>query len=504
MKHNALPYALMFLSGFAGLGYEMVWVQALSAGLGHEIVSVLSVMAAFFVGIAAGAWLLDRPIRTSRYPQRWYAALETVIALWAVTLSFLIPWTAPLGALLMGVQPPAHLQWSITFLLPLVLLLPATMAMGATLPAMDCIATRLQRKDHLVGGLYGANTIGAVAGTLAATFWIIPTVGFGKTQSLLAAVNIICAVFVLSFRLGNTGYHQTPAGEMPVVCSVKRLLVTLFFTGLLGIGYEVMTVRIVSQVLENTVFSYAVLLSVNLLGTASGAAVYQVRLVGRAFAPTLTGLFIAQAMACTAGMWILIFSAEIYEFLGPMGARTAEFGVAASVFMGPTLVMGALFSHLAQAARHHRQGLGIALAVNTIGGALAPFLFGIVLMPSWGPGGAMFAICAGYLLLLPGFRRNAIWPAVGCTVTAGLIFCITGPFDFNRLSPGEAVAIHRHGIMAGVTVVRDARQDYHLKVNNHYQMGGTASRSISMPCAGAFQKMASSASGCPYTRWIWI
>ena len=52
MKHNGLPYALMFLSGFATLGYEMVWIRALSAGLGHEIVSVLAVMAAFFVGTA--------------------------------------------------------------------------------------------------------------------------------------------------------------------------------------------------------------------------------------------------------------------------------------------------------------------------------------------------------------------------------------------------------------------------------------------------------------------
>jgi spermidine synthase len=70
MTRNGLPYLLMFLSGFAGLGYEMVWVRALSTGLGHEIVSVLAVMAAFFVGTAVGAWLLDRPIRASRLGQQ--------------------------------------------------------------------------------------------------------------------------------------------------------------------------------------------------------------------------------------------------------------------------------------------------------------------------------------------------------------------------------------------------------------------------------------------------
>jgi spermidine synthase len=477
MKRNALPYALMFLSGFAGLGYEMVWVRALSAGLGHEIVSVLAVMAAFFVGTAAGAWLLDRPMRVSCRPQRWYAALEMAIALWALVLTSLIPQIAPLGALLMGVQPSAFVQWGVTFLLPLVLLLPATLAMGAVLPAMDGITARLRGQASAVGGLYGANTLGAVAGTLAATFWIVPAVGFSRTQYLLALVNVICLVGVFALQPVAAGaLLKPPDGQTVALNPPKRLLMTLFCTGLLGIGYEVMSVRIVSQVLENTVFSYAVLLSLYLLGTAVGAAFYQVRLVGSTFAPTLTRLLIVQAMACTAGMWILNFSADIYAWLGLAGKRPAEVGVAVAVFLVPTLVMGALFSHLAQAAQRHRRQLGAALAVNTLGGASAPFLFGIVLMPAWGPTAALLAICTGYLLLLPTISRKSLWPVAGCTAAAGLIFAISAPFDFNRLAPGEEVVIHHHGIMAGVTVIRDSRQDYHLKVNNHYQMGGTASR----------------------------
>ncbi len=473
---NGIPYVLMFFSGFAALGYEMVWVRALSAGLGHEILSVLAVMAAFFVGTAAGAWLLDRPIRVSLHPRCWYAVLETAIALWAIALAMIIPKVAPMGAALMGVQPSAPLQWGVTFLLPLVLLLPATMAMGATLPAMDCIVELLRCRDRLVGGLYGANTLGAVAGTLAATFWIVPAVGFKQTQHLLATVNVVCAVGVFAFRTGRMRSSQAPARKAPATTATKRLLLTLFVTGFLGIGYEVMTVRLVSQVLENTVFSYAILLAVYLLGTASGAAFYQFRLAGRPFAPLLGGLLTIQALACTAGMWLLHYSADIYALVERIGPHNAEIAVALSVFLGPTLVMGALFSHLAQAAKHHPKGLGAALAVNTLGGALSPFLFGIVLMPWWGPAGALCTICLAYLLLLPGNRRSAIWPAAACITAAGLIFTIPGPFDFNRLAPGETVMAQRHGIMASVTVVRDDHRDYHLKVNNHYQMGGTASR----------------------------
>ena len=45
-------------------------------------------------------------------------------------------------------------------------------------------------------------------------------------------------------------------------------------TGLLGIGYEVLVVRVLSQVAENTVYTFAILLAVYLVGTALGAAAY--------------------------------------------------------------------------------------------------------------------------------------------------------------------------------------------------------------------------------------
>jgi hypothetical protein len=95
------------------------------------------------------------------------------------------------------------------------------------------------------------------------------------------------------------------------------------------------------------------------------------------------------------------------------------------------------------------------------------FLFGIVLMPLFGPTGAMLAICMGYLMLLPNLRGKGIRPIAGFVVGVGLYLAIFGHFDFNDPVPGEEVVIVRHGVMADVAVVRDARQAYHLKVNNH-------------------------------------
>ena len=82
---------LMFVSGFAGLGYEVIWTQQSAMWLGHEMPAVLAVVAAFFGGIAAGAFLLGEPIATSRHPGRWYAACEGAIGAWSLVLAIAWP-----------------------------------------------------------------------------------------------------------------------------------------------------------------------------------------------------------------------------------------------------------------------------------------------------------------------------------------------------------------------------------------------------------------------------
>jgi spermidine synthase len=110
--HGHLLYLFLFLSGFAGLGYEIVWTRMLSAGLGHEILAVLAVVTAFFAGLALGAWALDQTVSRSSFPGRWYAGLEAVIGLWSLVLSGLLPWTIDTAHQLLGPQPAAIRQWN--------------------------------------------------------------------------------------------------------------------------------------------------------------------------------------------------------------------------------------------------------------------------------------------------------------------------------------------------------------------------------------------------------
>jgi spermidine synthase len=482
MVRNGLPFVLMFLSGFAGLGYEIIWTRMLSASLGHEIIALLAVVAAFFSGLALGSWVLDRPLSVAEKPGHWYAGLEFVIGLWALVLSFGFPWANRLAMDLMGIDPDPGRHWAVAFLFPFTLLLPATFAMGGTLPAMERLLSRLHREGRTVGGLYAANTFGAVAGTLATTFWIIPALGFKSTQLILAGVNFICAGGML---LGAVRDPESPLRVVfwgPDRPESLRTHVSLFATGLLGIGYEVLVVRALSQILENTVYSFAGILSVYLFGTAFGGAVYQLwspKLRFRAVTGFLTqGL----SLACIAGLGLLLLVEKIYsgirEWLGQgmAGAIGGELCAAAVVLLLPTVLMGMTFSHLAQGACWKKGGLGRALSINTIGAAIAPFVFGVVLLPVIGLKFALLLVAVGYLALVPMPVPRTQWMTSLVPVgLCGLLFALPLSIPYIIPPPYGKVVEHREGVMASVTVVEDANHHVHLKVNNHYQMGGTSS-----------------------------
>ena len=85
-------HGLFLLSGACGLGYQISWTKLWSVGLGHEVPSMLAVVAAFFGGLALGALWLDRAVSRSSRPARWYVGLEVVLGSWSVATVWLIPW----------------------------------------------------------------------------------------------------------------------------------------------------------------------------------------------------------------------------------------------------------------------------------------------------------------------------------------------------------------------------------------------------------------------------
>ncbi len=79
---------LMAASGFAGLGYQIVWTQQCALWLGHEVGR--RCWRWWRPSSAAWRWaplLLGPRIERSARPARWYAACEAVIGVWGLALA---------------------------------------------------------------------------------------------------------------------------------------------------------------------------------------------------------------------------------------------------------------------------------------------------------------------------------------------------------------------------------------------------------------------------------
>src|SRR4029077_2145979 len=106
--------------------------------------------------------------------------------------------------------------------------------------AMDRFVSQFAANHRSIGALYAANTLGAVVGTVASTFWIIPAVGFTRTIIIFAGLNVLCGLLALLIEATVQRSAAIPARTRRITIKVIppwRLSMTVFITGLLGIGY---------------------------------------------------------------------------------------------------------------------------------------------------------------------------------------------------------------------------------------------------------------------------
>jgi len=296
---SRVAFGLMAASGFAGLGYQIVWTQQAALWLGHEAAAVLAVVTAFFGGLAVGALVVGPFVERSTRPERRYAACEAVIALWSLALALLMPRVSGWVLDLTGAQPAAIWQWAVAFGGTFLLLLPATAAMGATLPAMERVVAKMHRQGPAIAALYACNTFGALLGVLTVAFWLVPEFGLARTAGVCAVFNVVCALVAPSLS-------SESASTLPTRRVARWPLVPLAATGLLGIAYEVLVVRVLSQVTEDTVYTFAILLAVYLVGTALGAAAYQRWLAAPATGPREPGLLRDRLLCLLAAACLLV------------------------------------------------------------------------------------------------------------------------------------------------------------------------------------------------------
>jgi len=268
----ALLLILMGASGCAALIYEIVWLQLLQLVIGSSAVSLGLLLAAYMGGLCAGSALLARLVPPVRHPLRVYAALEAGIGVLGLLVLFGIPLVGriylagPSGLVARG-------------LVAAVCLLPPTLLMGASLPAIARWAGTSTSGVSRMGFLYSANIAGAVAGCLIAGFYLLRVFDMAVATYAAVAINAavaLCAA-ILASRLGyalagSAGGTSLGLARPGALSGAMLVYVAIALSGLTALGAEVVWTRLLSLLLGPTVYTFSIILAVFLLGLWAGSS----------------------------------------------------------------------------------------------------------------------------------------------------------------------------------------------------------------------------------------
>ena len=191
-------------SGCAALIYEIVWFQMLQLVIGSSAVSLAVLLGTFMGGMCAGSLLLAKVVSRVRHPLDVYSRLEGLIGVCGATLILLMPLVSQLYT---AVDGGGQASVALRAIVCVLLLLPPTVLMGATLPAMARYMQNTSRGVSWLGFFYGGNIVGAVAGCVAAGFYLLRK--FDLSTAALVAVAINGIVAALGFALARRACRFT-------------------------------------------------------------------------------------------------------------------------------------------------------------------------------------------------------------------------------------------------------------------------------------------------------
>src|SRR5436309_8941961 len=202
-SRKVLPALLLLFigSGCAALIYEIVWFQLLQLVVGSSAISLGVLLGTFMGGMCLGSFALSFFVPRRQHPLRVYAALELGIGLIGLVLLVGMPlisniYTSWAGSGVAGLMFRGVIAG--------ICLLPPTLLMGATLPAISRWVETTPEGVSWLGFFYGGNIGGGVVGSLAAGFYLLRV--FDVATATLAAVAINILVFAIAMALAR----QTP------------------------------------------------------------------------------------------------------------------------------------------------------------------------------------------------------------------------------------------------------------------------------------------------------
>jgi spermidine synthase len=393
--HRYLPILLLLFvgSGCAALIYEIVWFQLLQLVIGSSAASLGVLLGTFMGGMCLGSLLLPRFVSALQHPLRVYALLELGIGAMGLVVLGAVPL---LGGLYTSSAAGGFTGILLRAFVCGVCLLPPTILMGATLPAIARWVEATPAGISWLGFFYGSNIAGAVFGCLLAGFYLLRVHDMATATYVAIGINV--AVAGMAFLLMKRAAYQPAATAQscdlpPRAEGVRAVYVAIALSGLSALGAEVVWTRLLSLMLGASVYTFSIILAVFLMGLGFGSSGGSI--LARTARPRLV-LAWCQLLLTLTIAWTAFMLADglprwpINPSLSPSPWITFQVDLFRSMIavFPPALLWGASFplAIAALLARGEDAGrvVGRAYAANTVGAIIGAVIFAIAVIPSAG------------------------------------------------------------------------------------------------------------------------
>ncbi|HEX2873276.1 MAG TPA: hypothetical protein VHP33_18585 [Polyangiaceae bacterium] len=470
--------ALLFGSGFSALVYQTAWQRMFRLTFGASTVASAAVLAVFLGGLGLGGLLLGKRVERSRQPLVYYGNLELGISALAAASPLL---AALVHRLYLGLGGSQALgtggATALRLLLTLVVIGPAAVLMGGTLPAAArAVVDEADKARRNLALLYSLNTVGAVFGALVGPLLLFGLLGNHLTIWGTVCINVLVGVAARAIGRRSTvevsqstvSVEAAAASEAAVAAPVVPTDVSAgsnlearfayLAAGLVGfvfLGLELVWYRILTPLLGGSSLTFGLILACALAGIGIGGYLFSIREPNKPVSLQLLGVTLSleavgALLAFAWGDQLAFVAAHLRPMLN-LGFGYLVAGwlfVAAVVVLPAAIVSGyqfpALFALLGRGREQVGVQVGRAYAFNTVGTLTGSLLVGLVLLPSVGAVplwrglsialALLGAACAGYTLLR-GAAFRTTRGAFALSALALLLSSARGPGNLFRHSP---------------------------------------------------------------------
>lgn len=511
--YKIIVYVLFILSGICGLIYEVSWSKYLAQFIGSTSYSHMIVLATYMGGLALGAFYFGNYSDKVSNPFRLYGFLEIGIGVYCIAYPFIIENIGNLfiglATAIDGTSNPSGLL-TLKFLLSFSTLIIPTFLMGGTLPILTKLVSKnIADSGKEVAVLYYVNSFGAVIGAGLCCFFLIRNYGVENSVWITGLFNVLIGLAALAFSKWGSKTIQPKssvtktnnANELVFSTSAIRIAtITALASGFIAMLYELAWIRLLSNILGSTTYSFTLMLIAFISGIALGSFI--VSLVIKKIKNLVSFLAICQLATALSMILMLPLYERLPYYLMKFSSNIVnntenfssflrlEFVLCFAIMVVPSVFSGMSLPVASRIANSDMQFLGKSIggifSINTIGSVVGALVTGLVFIPFLGVKltlelGVLFngllgiiilfkagvttrlkmglslsfvVLAMGYIVLFPSWNQNFLISGVFRTLHTGKVSSYA---EFlNQQNEGQKILWYKEGVNANVAV-RESR-----------------------------------------------